>query len=117
MQIEIGKLRLFPLNGDGNVKAYASVELKSGGDSLYLTGFKIIEGQNGIFVGCPSRKDSSGEFTDIFFYNHPKENQIKKMIDDAILHDFNGQKNSNYHGGHQESEYNQTPPQDEDLPF
>lgn len=36
-------------------------------DAVYLTGLRIIEGKTGLFVAMPSKKDSSGEYQDIYF--------------------------------------------------
>ena len=34
---------------------------------VYLTGLRIVEGKNGLFVTMPARKTAVGEYQDIFF--------------------------------------------------
>ena len=52
------------LRPDGNVKAYASVNLN---EEFAITGVKIMEGSKGIFVSMPSYKTNKGEFKDVCF--------------------------------------------------
>ena len=35
--------------------------------AVYLTGMRVIEGKNGLFVAMPTRKDKAGEYQDIYF--------------------------------------------------
>ena len=47
-----------------NLRAIVSVKVA---DAIYLTGLRIIEGKNGLFVSMPSKKDKAGEYHDVYF--------------------------------------------------
>jgi stage V sporulation protein G len=47
-----------------SLRALATVKVA---DAIYLTGLRIIEGKNGLFVSMPTRKDKAGDYQDIFF--------------------------------------------------
>lgn len=47
-----------------SLRAIATVKVF---DAVYLTGLRVIEGKNGLFVAMPTRKDKGGEYQDIFF--------------------------------------------------
>lgn len=47
-----------------SLRAIATVKVA---DAVYLTGLRVIEGKNGLFVAMPTRKDKAGEYQDIFF--------------------------------------------------
>jgi DNA-binding cell septation regulator SpoVG len=43
--------RIFPAKGDGHIKAYASLTF---GGIFVVSGLKVMEGKNGLFVAMPS---------------------------------------------------------------
>lgn len=47
-----------------SLRALVSVKVA---DAFFLTGLRVIEGKNGLFVAMPTKKDKAGEYTDIFF--------------------------------------------------
>jgi stage V sporulation protein G len=47
-----------------SLRAIATVKVA---DAVYLTGLRVIEGKNGLFVAMPTRKDKAGEYLDIYF--------------------------------------------------
>ena len=90
--------------GDWNhVKAFFDVTTS---DGLTIKGFKIVKGSNGLFVGCPSQKDSSGTYKDTVWMDKETKDELQKIALHAYENGING--------GH--SEYNSKPVQD-DIPF
>lgn len=63
----------------GNLKGFSTISLD---DCFTVTGIKIIEGVNGLFISMPSQKDSKGEYRDICY---PYTKEFRQQITDAIL--------------------------------
>ena len=64
------------------LKAFASITIEN---KLVLTGIKIIEGKNGLFVAMPSNKKGE-EYFDIFF---PITKEYRQYIIDEVLKEYN----------------------------
>ncbi|MBO4989721.1 MAG: septation regulator SpoVG [Clostridia bacterium] len=64
---------------DGMLKAVASITID---DCFVIHDIKILEGENGIFIGMPSRKTAEGDYKDIA---HPLNSETRDMIRDVIL--------------------------------
>jgi stage V sporulation protein G len=80
--VNITEVRLTRIEGD-KVKAMASITID--GDFV-VRGLKVIEGQNGLFVGMPSY-DKAGERKDVCF---PITAEAKEQIRDAVLTEYRG---------------------------
>ena len=61
------------------MKGIASVVLD---DSFAVHDIRIIEGEKGLFIAMPSRKNALGEYRDIA---HPINPEVRAMFDEAIL--------------------------------
>lgn len=61
------------------VKAYGQVTLD---DSVVITGIKVIEGNNGLFVGMPNYQREDGEYKDIAF---PITSDMHEKLKNAVL--------------------------------
>ena len=61
------------------VKAYGQVTLD---DSVVITGIKVIEGKNGLFVGMPNYQREDGEYKDIAF---PITSDMHEKLKNAVL--------------------------------
>lgn len=71
------------VNSENKTKAMASIIF----DNVFMvTGIKVIEGQNGVFVSMPQRKNASGEYKDICF---PKTADFRKEITEKIIEEYN----------------------------
>lgn len=71
------------VNSENKVKALASVTF----DNVFMvTGIKVVEGQNGVFVTMPQRKTASGEYKDICF---PLTADFRKEISGEIIDAYN----------------------------
>lgn len=78
MNITDCKVRL--INKGGNLKGVASITID---DALAVHDIKIIEGQKGLFIAMPSRKDSSkDEYRDI---THPINVETREQIQSIIM--------------------------------
>ncbi len=51
-------------------------------EAVFLTGMRVIEGKNGLFVSMPSKKDVGGEYHDIYF---PASREIRDQLQAAVL--------------------------------
>ena len=71
-------IRVTLVNKD-SMRALATVKVL---DSIFLTGLRIIEGKKGLFVSMPSKKETNGEYKDIFF---PASKQVRDQLQAAIL--------------------------------
>ena len=65
------------------MKGIASVLLD---DCFAVHDIRIIEGDNGLFIAMPSRKNADGEYHDIA---HPINAETRKEFEDAIFAEFN----------------------------
>lgn len=70
-------------NSENKVKAMASVTF----DNVFMvTGIKVVEGQNGVFIAMPQRKTASGEYKDVCF---PLTADFRKEISGEIIDTYN----------------------------
>lgn len=74
----ITDIRIFPV-GEEKLKAFASIILDR---CFVVTGIKIIEGGNGLFLSMPSKKRRDGTYKDIA---HPLNAETRAMMETAIL--------------------------------
>ena len=61
------------------MKGIASVLIE---DSFAVHDFRIIEGDNGLFIAMPSRKTATGGYRDIA---HPINPEVRTMFEEAIF--------------------------------
>ncbi|WCK57198.1 SpoVG family protein (plasmid) [Aneurinibacillus sp. Ricciae_BoGa-3] len=80
--MKISEVRLTKTDGEGTLKAYASVTFDG---AFAVHGVRIIEGKNGVFVSMPNRQ-VNGEYKDIA---HPVTKEFKQELTDAVLAEFN----------------------------
>lgn len=59
-------------------------------DAIAIHNIRIIEGDNGLFVAMPSRKNSNDEYVDIV---HPIKKEIREMIDNEIINSYTTKSN------------------------
>tara|TARA_Y100000114_G_scaffold155957_1_gene181514 strand:+ start:148 stop:426 length:279 start_codon:yes stop_codon:yes gene_type:complete len=84
--------------GDWNkVKAFFDLETEEG---FTIKGFKVVQGNDGMFVGFPSQKNKDDEYKDTIFADKVLRQKVNQL---AIEHYNSG-------GSNQTKE-------DEDLPF
>ena len=73
------KISKMTIGSWGKVVAFFSVETSEG---LIVTGFKLVEGNNGKFVGFPSAKNKDDEYKDTTFANKELKEDINKLAID-----------------------------------
>ena len=105
--MNITEVRITKIASD-NMLAYASITIDK---QFVVTGLKVINGRNGLFVAMPSRKVGE-EYKDIAF---PITKEAREYIQASVLEEFEK-------GTYQEyKEEKQTPRlddiQESDLPF
>lgn len=78
--MKITETRVFPLSKkDSNLKAFASITID---DAICITGIRIVEGKNGVFMSMPQSKDNDGEYHDIVF---PITKEAREELEAAVL--------------------------------
>ena len=68
-----------------SLRALASVKVC---DAFYLTGLRVVEGKNGLFVAMPNRKTGSGDYQDIYFpASKTTRDELQSYILEAYRHE------------------------------
>ncbi|HDD36585.1 MAG: SpoVG family protein [Archaeoglobaceae archaeon] len=83
---EITEVRIYKSKRDGAVKAYASVSLDN---EFVVKGIKVLEGEKGLWVSMPGRKNKDGTFQDVF---HPASREAREKIVNAVLNAYKDQE-------------------------
>lgn len=83
MKVTLDKLYL--VEDDSKMKGSASVIID---DCFKITGIKIIEGVNGLFLSMPSRKLKDGSNRDIVY---PINSETRQLFNDVILTEYEKQ--------------------------
>ena len=77
--MQITDIRIRKVDKDGKMKAVVSITID---DAFVVHDIKIIEGEKGLFIAMPSRKESDGEYRDIA---HPINSGTREKIQKMIL--------------------------------
>ena len=80
MKITVDKI--FKVNDESKMKGSVSVIID---DCFKITGIKVIEGKNGLFLSMPSRVLLDGTHRDIVY---PINTETREMFNDVILKAF-----------------------------
>lgn len=83
--MEITEVKVFPVENNDKLKAYASVVFDN---CFVVRDLRIIHGTTGLFVAMPSRKRKDGTFRDTA---HPLNMEMRTMIEQSILHEYEDQ--------------------------
>ncbi|MBQ9814474.1 MAG: septation regulator SpoVG [Lachnospiraceae bacterium] len=77
--MEITDVRIRMISKEGKMKAVASITI----DSVFVVhDIKVIEGEKGLFIAMPSRKNPDGEYRDIA---HPINSETRDSLQTLIL--------------------------------
>ena len=71
--------RMKRLDNDSKVKAFCDLLF---GDLFLVRGFRVVEGEKGIFVGMPQQRSMQGKWFNVFT---PATDEIKQYINDIVL--------------------------------
>lgn len=80
--IEITEVRIKKLESTNRVKGIASITINN---CFVVNDIKILENQNELFIGMPSKTTPNGEFKDIA---HPINAETRALIQNAILKEY-----------------------------
>lgn len=78
MTITEVRIQLRPGGSDG-LKAFANVTLD---EAFAVHHLKIVEGQRGLFVSMPARRDAAGKYRDLA---HPVTREFYEALQSAVL--------------------------------
>ncbi len=81
--MSITDVRIRMLSNDNKMKAIASITFD--GDFV-VHDIKIIEGDRGLFIAMPSRKNQTGEYKDIA---HPINTDAREKLQKLIIDEYN----------------------------
>lgn len=76
------RLRLVETGRSAKLKAFVSITLEG---AFVVHDIKVIEGQRGLFVAMPSRRNSAGDFKDIA---HPIDPATREEFTEKILAEY-----------------------------
>jgi stage V sporulation protein G len=82
--MNITEVKIRKIDSPGKVKAMASITID---ECFVVTDIKVIEGNNGLFIGMPSRKTPDGEFKDICY---PITKDTRECIQEIVVNAYNG---------------------------
>lgn len=66
----------------GNLKAFASLTIE---DKIVITGLKLVDGKNGMFINFPQYK-SGDEYKDIVF---PLNKELRDKLTKLVIAEYN----------------------------
>ena len=78
-ETKIEVARLYRFENGGPVKAFCDIQF----DKEYIVkGFRIVEGEEGLFLGMPSEAGKNGKWYDTF---RPLSDEVKSRIEKAAI--------------------------------
>lgn len=80
--IDVTDVKVVPVQGEGPTRAMASVTL---GESFVVHGLRVVEGEKGLFVTMPQRKDGQGNYRDVA---HPVTPEMRAVMSSAVLEGY-----------------------------
>ena len=100
MSLEVTEVTVNKISLPPNIVGFAKVVFNG---CFVVDGIKIINGSNGLFVGMPSRKNKDEKYQDVCY---PITKEVRKMIQDKILEEYNGGGSSSNSSNSSEKEEN-----------
>lgn len=80
MSLNITEVRVNPFQSTSKARAMASITIDG---AFVVSGFTVIEGRDGLFIGMPSKKDNSKDkYNDIAFF---LDKAVKQQVQDMIV--------------------------------
>ena len=80
--IEVTEVKVVPVRGEGATRAMASVTLA---DAFAVHGIRVVEGDKGLFVAMPQRKDGQGNYRDVA---HPVTSDFRAFLASHVLEEY-----------------------------
>jgi stage V sporulation protein G len=66
----------------GKIKASVDIRTMEG---FIIKGFKVVEGDNGLFVGMPSERTRTGKYIDLVRIEDPS---LKEMLETLVIDEY-----------------------------
>jgi stage V sporulation protein G len=85
MSLEISKVRVNKVNSDkpdNKTVALATVLLN---ETFAINKIQVINGEKGLFVSMPRRKNGKGEYEDIC---HPVTGEFRELLNKSVLDEY-----------------------------
>lgn len=87
MNITQVKVKKVEEGGAPRLKAYAEITI----DNCFVVhDIKVIQGDSGLFLAMPSRREKDGQFRDIA---HPINRETRELIQKSVLDEYNKEEN------------------------
>ena len=77
--MQITDVRIRKVEKEGKMKAVVSITID---DVFVVHDIKVIEGEKGLFIAMPSRRNAEGEYRDVA---HPINSETRKYIQDLVM--------------------------------
>lgn len=74
--------RLHLLEGEGSTKAFCDVSIL---DSFVVTGLRVMQGKEDLFVSMPREQGRDGKWYDTF---RPTSKEIRKGLEEIVLESY-----------------------------
>lgn len=71
-------------------KIRASLDIRTT-EGFIIRGFKVVEGEKGLFVGMPSERTRTGKYLDLVRIEDPT---LKEMLESLILDEYHRRQES-----------------------
>jgi stage V sporulation protein G len=78
MEDNLKVVRLYRLEGDSKIKAFADVSI----GEFVVKGLRLVEGKKGLFLAMPQEKSKDGKWYNTF---HPQTEEAGKSLEKTVL--------------------------------
>lgn len=83
--LNVKVIKMFRMEGDSKIKAYCDLVF---GELFMVRGFKVIDGDQGLFVSWPQRNSAQGKRYNVF---SPATTEIAEYLKEIILEAYQGE--------------------------
>lgn len=80
--MNITDIRLRVINNESKMKAVASITIDG---CFAIHDIKVIDGDKGLFIAMPSKKDNDGTYRDVC---HPVNTKTRQYIQDIVIQKY-----------------------------
>jgi stage V sporulation protein G len=110
--MNITEVKINKVDFDNKVRAFARVTLNT---EIVLTGIKVIDGENGLFIGMPAKyNEKKDEYYDYFF---PITKEAREELKEAVLKEYGKDEMKNETSEINPDDFASVEDYDDDIPF
>ena len=80
--MNITDVRIRKIEKEGKMKAVVSITIDN---EFAVHDIKVIEGEKGLFIAMPSRRNAEGEYRDVA---HPINSETRSQLQDLIMRHY-----------------------------